>query len=230
MKLLKIALVLSVAFSSGCFEQPNNPDPGSVYKVLNGKIEYVKYSIFDTSIISTDTIRDSMYRLTDLPCFGFNDSLWQIDSNKIFAGSFITDKLSLSTFAGENDLTKIQTSDSSIILFGKVFDYYIENAVVHFKWREIPSNGEVSFLGHTENDSLFIPFVIEELSYNTMFAFITSPTIDSVLSKRKWAYNQSNICSPADTNCISIAGALPQGIRDTVIYKFGELKYPFHKP
>jgi hypothetical protein len=229
MKLLKIALVLSGAFLSGCFEKPNNPASLTEYRVLNGKIEYVKYSIFDTSIISTETTRDSMYRLADLPCFGFNDSLWHIDSNTIFVNSYITYKLALSIFEGENDITKILAFDSSIILFGKLFDYSIENAIVHFKWREKPSNGEVSFLGHTENDSLFIPFLIEELSYNTTFAFITSPTIDSVLSKRKRCHNRSKICSPTDTNCVSILVALPRGIMDTVIYKFGELRYPFHR-
>lgn len=222
-------LFLFVTFSIGILilncEKPTEQNSSNIYRCSIGRISLSKTVLTDSSIISEESNIDTIPCKIEDISFQFNDSLWKIDSSKIFINQYIQSKL---PSRANRDICNIEVSDSSIILSGLIFRYnYTFEDSVRLFWENYSDLNKIDIDGQIQFDSLHIPIFIE-MSTDTLFSFISGISIDQLILKRKSVISRNPCCSNCDTLCIPTIKPLPSGYTNEVTYYIGEMVLSLH--
>lgn len=217
-----------MAFSMSC-KKPTDPNSSELFRKVTARINVYETVIKDSSVVSKISDIKSIEVNTKYIYFGFNDSIWTIDSSKIFVSQSISTKI----LSQQNqEIAHTAVSDSSIVLLGQKFKYNWQTKdSVRLVLENANNSNEIEIIGKVVFDSLHIPIFIE-MGIDTIVSFISNLSIENILDKRKSILNAPlkyypECCPFCDTICIPIVRILPYGFNNLTTYIIGEMVIPY---
>lgn len=110
---------------------------------------------------------DSFPRIHNKVCFGFSLYRWGTDTDNIFLKPFYDSIVELPNCENGYTLKEIKMSDSKLSFFDIYFDYYLgPDCIIITQPLSFINTNSLTISARVENDSLIIPFVIEEKEKN----------------------------------------------------------------